>query len=206
MTTATGSPAPPESGSGLAAAEAAGGSDRQLHDRLLAGDAGGFDDLYARYAPIAYGLALRVTRDRSLATEVVHDAFMAVWQSPEAYDPDRGSFRTFLLLLVHRRAVDAVRREERLRRSSERAVALVPVPEDPTDDVAEVAWLRARAGHLRAALGTLPEPQRQVLVLAYFDGLTQSSIAERLGVPLGTVKTRTLAAMRTLRRALATAD
>lgn len=177
--------------------------DIELERRLLAGDQAAFEDLYRRYSPAAYGLALRVTGSDQLAQEVVHDAFMAVWRAPEAYDPARGLFRTFFLSLVHHRAVDTVRREERLRRRTERAANLDPVHgEDVAEHVVEDAYLVQRRKEVREALETLPPDQRKVLEMAYFGGYTQARIAEELGIPLGTVKTRTLAAIRKLRRVL----
>ncbi len=179
------------------------GLDLELHRRLSAGDREAFERLYRRYAPSAFGLASRVTRQPVLAEDVVQDAFLALWRGPEAYDPARGPFRTFLLSLVHHRAVDVVRREERLRRRTERAQNLEPVRgEDVAEDVIEEAHLRVRREEVRQALEGLPSEQRQVIELAYFGGSTQSQIAETLGIPIGTVKTRTLAAMRKLRRAL----
>ena len=90
--------------------------DDDLHRRLSLGDRPAFEELYRRYAPAAFGLAYRVTGQDALAQDVVHDSFLALWKAPEAFDPARGSFRTFFLSLVHHRAVDTVRREERLRR------------------------------------------------------------------------------------------
>ena len=177
--------------------------DLELHRRLSGGDRAAFDDLYKRYAPPAYGLAYRLTGQQILAQDVVHDAFMALWRAPEAYDPARGAFRTFFLSLVHHRAVDTIRREERLRKRQERASNLEPVhDEDVADDVVDAAFLGDRRLEVRAALQTLPPEQRQVLELAYFRGMTQVQIAEKVGIPIGTVKTRTLAAMKKLRRAL----
>lgn len=177
--------------------------DLAMHQRVLRGDPLAFESLYRRYSPAAYGLALRVTGQPTLAQDVVHEAFMALWRAPESYDPARGPFRTFFLSLVHHRAVDTVRREERLRRRTERALN----PGDATDEdvaegIVEEAWLVVRRGEVRRAIGSLPEEQRRVLELAYFQGYTQARIAEELGIPLGTVKTRTLAAMRKLRKAL----
>jgi RNA polymerase sigma-70 factor (ECF subfamily) len=178
-------------------------SDLELHRRLSDGDRGAFEELYRRYSPPAYGLALRVTAQSALAQEVVHDAFLALWRAPEAFDPARGAFRTFFLSLVHHRAVDTVRREERLRRRTERAANLEPLTgEDVAEDVVEGAYLSTRSKVVREALGTLSHDQRKVLEMAYFQGYTQAQIAEELGIPLGTVKTRTLAAMRKLRRVL----
>jgi RNA polymerase sigma-70 factor (ECF subfamily) len=177
--------------------------DLALHRRISAGDRDAFDELFRRYAGPAYGLALRVTVQEALAQEVVQDAFLALWRAPEAYDPSRGPFRTFFLSLVHHRAVDTVRREERLRRRTDRASNLEPVRgEDVAEDVVEGTYLDVRRKEVRDALDVLPPEQRQVIELAYFGGLTQTAIAERMGIPVGTVKTRTLAAMRKMRRAL----
>jgi RNA polymerase sigma-70 factor (ECF subfamily) len=177
--------------------------DLELHRRLVHGDRSAFDELYRRYAPQAYGLAYRVTGQQILAQDVVHDAFMALWRAPEAYDPARGSFRTFFLSMVHHRGVDLVRREHRLRARTEKAANLEPVAdEDPADAVAEAGYLSVRRKEVHEALTGLSEAQRQVLEMAYYDGKTQVEIAAELGIPLGTVKTRTLAAMRKLRAAL----
>lgn len=182
-------------------------TDLELHRGLQEGDQGAFEELYRTYAPAAYGMAYRVVGQDALAQEVVHDAFMAIWRAPEAYDPSRGTLRTFLLSLVHHRAVDTVRREERLRKRTQKAANLEPIhDEDVAEDVVEASYLVGRRKQVREALETLPVEQRQVLELAYFGGATQARIAEDLGIPLGTVKTRTLAAMRKLRRALARED
>jgi RNA polymerase sigma-70 factor (ECF subfamily) len=177
--------------------------DLELHRSLSGGDRGAFDALYRRYSSSAYGLAYRITGQQVLAQDVVHDAFLALWRAPDAYDPARGAFRTFFLSLVHHRAVDTVRREERIRGRQERASNLEPLAvEDPAEGVADAADLADRRVEVRAALGTLPPEQRQALELAYYGGKTQVQIAEELGIPLGTVKTRTLAAMRKLARVL----
>jgi RNA polymerase sigma-70 factor (ECF subfamily) len=177
--------------------------DLELHRRLAAGDRGAFEDLYRRYSGAAYALAYRLTGQQLLAQDVVHDAFMALWRAPEAFDAARGAFRTFFLSLVHHRAVDTIRREERLRARTARAANLDPlVGEDPAEGVVDEAYLRVRRKEVREALTTLSPEQRQVLDLAYFGGRTQVQIAEEIGIPVGTVKTRTLAAMRKLRRLL----
>lgn len=181
--------------------------DLELHRRLAGGDRTAFDELYRRYGSAAYGLALRITAQEALAQEVVQDAFLALWRAPEAFDAARGAFRSFFLSLVHHRAVDAVRREERLRKRTERASNLEPIRgEDVADEVVEGAYLRVRRKEVREALTTLPPEQRQVVELAYFGGYTQTRIAEALGIPVGTVKTRTLAAMKKLRRTLSRED
>ena len=177
--------------------------DLELHRRLSAGDRGAFDELYRRYGPSAFGLAHRLTAQQVLAQDVVHDAFMALWRAPQAFDPARGAFRTFFLSLVHHKAVDTVRREERLRKRAERSANLEPVTgEDLAEDVVDKDFLGIRRQEVRDALTTLSADQRQVLEMAYFQGYTQAAIAQELGIPLGTVKTRTFAAMRKLRRVL----
>jgi RNA polymerase sigma-70 factor (ECF subfamily) len=177
--------------------------DLELHRRLSSRDRSAFDELFRRYGASAHGVALRVTAQELIAQEVVQDAFMALWRAPEAFDPARGAFRSFFMSLVHHRAVDAVRREERLRKRAERAANLEPASdEDPAEGVVEHAYLNVRRKEVRDALGILPAEQRQALEMAYFGGMTQKRIAEELGIPIGTVKTRTLAAMRKLRAAL----
>lgn len=177
--------------------------DLELHRSLASGDRGAFDALYRRYSGSAYGLAYRITGQQVLAQDVVHDAFMALWRAPEAFDPARGAFRTFFLSLVHHRAVDTVRREERIRARQERAANLEPVAvEDPAESVIDAADVAGRRVEVRAALETLSPDQRQVLEMAYFGGRTQVQIAEEIDIPLGTVKTRTFAAMRKLRTVL----
>lgn len=181
--------------------------DLELHRRLTGGDRGAFDELYRRYGPPAYGLAVRLTGQQILAQDVVHDAFMALWRAPEAFDPARGAFRTFFLSLVHHRAVDTVRREERIRKRQDRASNLESLAsEDVAEDVVDSAFLGDRRREVHTALDTLPPEQRQVLEMAYFAGMTQAKIAEQLGIPLGTVKTRTLAAMKKLRLMLSRED
>ena len=181
--------------------------DLELHRRLSTGDRGAFDELYRRYSPTAYGIAYRLTQQRLLAQDVVHDAFLALWRAPEAFDAARGAFRTFFLSLVHHRAVDTIRREERIRARQDRAANLEPlVDEDPSERVVDDDDLSERRRDVREALRDLSAEQRQVLEMAYFRGMTQVRIAEELGIPLGTVKTRTFAALRKLRRALQTDD
>jgi len=181
--------------------------DLLLHRRLSAGDRGAFDELYRRYAPTAYGIAYRLTGQQLLAQDVVHDAFLALWRAPEAFDATRGAFRSFFLALVHHRAVDTIRREERLRARQDRAANLEPAAgEDPSERVVDDDFVARRRSEVRDALADLSAEQRQVLEMAYFAGKTQVRIAEELGIPLGTVKTRTFAALRKLRRALETED
>lgn len=177
-------------------------SDLELVRRLAVRDQEAFEDLYRRYVPAAYGLAYRVVRHPHLAQEVVQEAFTALWTAPHSYDPSRGPFRTFFLSLTHHRAVDLVRKEER-RRNREREANPEPlVDEDVAETVVEEAALAERRREVREAVETLSPEQRRAVELMYFQGLTQRRIAEETGTPLGTVKTRILAAMRKLRERL----
>jgi RNA polymerase sigma factor (sigma-70 family) len=184
-------------------AEPGRAADDELMRRVRSGDERAFRELFARYAPVAHGLAHRLVRQAQLAEEIVQEAFLSVWRTPERYDGSRGSVRSWLLGAVHNRAVDAVRREESQRRRADQAAgALDVVATDPADDLV-LAIDRPREQRLvREALADLPAEQRDVISKMYFDGLSQTQIAERTGVPLGTVKSRTLLGMRRLRSSL----
>ncbi len=177
--------------------------DRELVQRLRRGDEDAFRGLFGRYAPAAKALALRVVRQSHLAEEIVQEAFMAVWRNPDGYDGERGSVRSWLMGMVHHRAVDLVRREEAYRRRAEDSIPeAMQEQADHAQDVVEMLGLPEERRIVRAALDELPEEQRDVLLLMYFGGLSQSQIAERSGIPLGTVKSRTLLGMRRMRAAL----
>jgi RNA polymerase sigma factor (sigma-70 family) len=184
----------------MGSADRAETPDDALLLRVGAGDERAFRELFARYAPVAHALAFRLVRQAQVAEEIVQEAFLAVWRTPERFDPARGSVRSWLMGTVHHRAVDAVRREQAQRRRAEQAAALVPrVAEDPTDDVLSAIDLPRERRLVQKALAGLPDEQRDVIRRMYFDGMSQSQIAERTGLPLGTVKSRTLLAMRRLR-------
>jgi RNA polymerase sigma-70 factor, ECF subfamily len=177
--------------------------DRELVQRIGRGDEDAFRGLFGRYAPSAMALARRVARQPFLAEEIVQEAFLAVWRNPSGYDQQRGSVRAWLMGMVHHRAVDAVRREESQRRRVEESMVSDPVVSpDPADDVADQIDLPEERKAVREALDALPNEQRQVIELMYFGGLSQSAISDQLGLPLGTVKSRTLLGMRRLRGAV----
>jgi RNA polymerase sigma-70 factor, ECF subfamily len=169
-------------------------SDEELLEAIAAGDESALAALYDRFGRIAYGVALRVLRDRALAEDAVQEAFLAIWRSAERYRLERAKPSTWIVTLVHRRAVDLVRREDR-----RRADALDEAPEAAGGEVPEEAHLRERRITVQAALRELPDDQREALELAYYGGYTQSELAERLGVPLGTVKSRMFAGLTRLR-------
>jgi RNA polymerase sigma factor (sigma-70 family) len=190
----------PTRGHSMRSVEPAGARDEDLLRRVGAGDDQAFRELFGRYATVAHALAFRLVRQAQVAEEIVQEAFLSVWRHPDRYDVARGSVRSWLMGTVHHRAVDAVRREQAQRRRAEQASGLGPgVIEDPIDDVVAAIDLPRERKLVRAALGELPEEQREVIQRMYFEGLSQSQIAERTGLPLGTVKSRTLLAMRRLR-------
>jgi RNA polymerase sigma factor (sigma-70 family) len=177
--------------------------DRDLLRRIGGADEEAFRELFRRYSPNAMALARRVARQPFIAEEIVQEAFLAVWRNAEGYNERRGSVRSWLMTMVHHRAVDAVRREESQRRRAEDAQAEdVLAVDDPADAVIARLGLPEERRAVRAALGDLPAEQRQVIELMYFDGLSQSKVSELLGLPLGTVKSRTLLGMRRLRSSL----
>jgi RNA polymerase sigma-70 factor (ECF subfamily) len=179
--------------------------DEALVQRVQKRDAEAFAGLYDRHADLVYSVALRVLADPALAEDTAQDVFLRLWRTPEAFDPARGRFVSWLVSVTRNRAVDEVRTRgrRRLREVGENAN-----PEDPPDGRAEDPQLavQVQADRLavRRALSLLPEEQRTALELAYFSGLTQQEIAERLQQPLGTIKTRTRLALRKLRQALST--
>jgi len=154
-------------------------------------------ELYDRYGRPAYGLALCVLRDESLAEDAVQDAFLTVWRTAARFVPEKGKASTWILTLVHRRAVDVVRREQR-----RRADSLEQAPEPGAGGADEEAWLRLQRERVQAALKQLPDQQREALELAYYGGFTQSELAERLGQPIGTIKSRMFAGLSRLRELL----
>jgi RNA polymerase sigma factor (sigma-70 family) len=173
-------------------------SDEQILEAVGRGDDDALGVLYDRFGRLAYGLAYRILRDQALAEDAVQEAFLAVWRSADAYKRERAKPSTWILTVVHRRAVDLVRREER-----RRGEPLETAPEPTAGPADEDASLRDRRAAVQSALRELPGDQRQALELAYYGGLTQSELAERLGVPLGTVKSRMFAGLGRLRELLA---
>ena len=177
--------------------------DVDLVRRIRAGDRGAVDDLYERFRRPAFALARRILADDVLAEDVLQDVFVTVWRDPGAFDRARGSVASWLLAMVHHKAVDAVRREESHRRRQARAAEdLARSVPTATRDVEDEAFARVVSARVRAALGGLPTLQREALTLAYYGGYTQREVAALTGAPLGTVKTRMLAGMRRLREEL----
>jgi RNA polymerase sigma-70 factor (ECF subfamily) len=151
--------------------------------------------LYDRFGRVAYSLALKVLRDQALAQDAVQDAFLTAWRTAAGYDPARAKPSTWLLTLVHRRAIDIVRREERRRTD--------PLEDDTPQPLAEAtedeAAIREQRQLVQHALRQLPDEQREALELAYYGGFSQSELADRLGLPLGTIKSRMFTGLTRLR-------
>jgi RNA polymerase sigma-70 factor (ECF subfamily) len=174
-------------------------SDEALVALVARADEDALAELYDRIGRIAYGLALRVLRDERHAEDAVQEAFLQVWRSAATFRAERAKASTWILTLVHRRAVDLVRREERRQAdplTDDSALGQAP------EDTEEAAWLRFERERVQGALKQLPDVQREALELAYYGGFSQSELAERLGVPLGTIKSRMFAGLARLRELL----
>ena len=182
----------------LRSSSAADAADRAALLRIADGELVALEDLYDRYKTMAYSIAYRITNDASLAEDVVQDAFLGAWRNAARYIEGRGSVKTWLLSIVHHRAIDAVRRRR-------------PTSELPEVDSAVPAvltlpdvWAEVSAGldaeMVQSALGSLSDVQREALELAYYSGLTQAEIAERTATPLGTVKSRMRLGLLAMRR------
>jgi RNA polymerase sigma factor (sigma-70 family) len=191
---------PPTSGS-KGPRELAHLTDEALISLVASSDDGALAELYDRFGRVAYGLALRILRDEALAQDAVQEAFLAVWHSADRFLAERAKASTWILTLVHRRSVDLVRREDR-----RRGEPLERAPEAATTSTAEdEVALGFQRRVVQEALRRLPAEQREALELGYYGGLTQSELAERLGQPLGTIKSRMFAGLTQLRDLLAQA-
>jgi RNA polymerase sigma-70 factor (ECF subfamily) len=163
-------------------------TDGELIQQAADGDQSAFEELYQRYARPVFGLALRRLGDRGRAEDAVQETFASIWRSAGSYKPERGPGAPWLYAVARNAIVD---------RARARTDLPTEVPDEPAQELgpdgrAEQAWVSWR---VHAALGELPEREREVVALAYWSGLSQSEVAEFLGIPLGTVKTRTRAAL-----------
>ena len=182
------------------AATAVDDADRGVLERVAAGELDALDELYERYKTMAYSIAYRITKDATLAEDVVQDAFLGAWRNAARYVEGRASVKTWLLSIVHHRAIDAIRRRRptsELPESTEAPPAALTAP----DIWAEVAS-GLDAEMVRGAMGVLSDVQREAIELAYFSGLTQYEIALQTGTPLGTVKSRMRLGLLAMRRFL----
>lgn len=174
--------------------------EQRLVARIVAGDDSALGLVYDRHAAYVFTLALRVCRDRTIAEDVTQEVFVHLWERADAYDPARASVRTWLGLLTHRRAVDRIRREESRRQREERDHRRGGDGAEPgVDDEVLRSITSAR---VRAALEALPAEQRACVLLAYFEGRTFREVADVLGIPEGTAKSRIRLALGKLADAL----
>jgi RNA polymerase sigma-70 factor, ECF subfamily len=177
-------------------------ADEELVPLMARGDARAFEAIYERHGGAAYSLAYRMVGSRSMAEDVTQEAFLNLWRSGAHYDRARGSVRTWILGIVHHRAIDALRRSSvhsRRRADDETAAERLEAPERVEEDVAR----RDEAAIVRTAMERLPSEQVQVIELAYFGGFTHVEIAEMLEQPVGTVKGRMRLGLKKMREALA---
>jgi RNA polymerase sigma-70 factor (ECF subfamily) len=164
---------------------------------MKAGDQSAAAELYDRYSPVVYAVALRVLGDTGAAEDVLQEVFLQLWRNPSAFDSARGSLGAWLAVISRNRAIDALRRRR---------------PETDIEDVvlsverdfAGEADRSRTAQKVRGVLGTMPPPQRSALEMAYFEGLSHSEIAAKTGEPLGTIKTRIRSGLMTLRKSFQT--
>src|SRR3954471_14929844 len=184
----------------LRVATVADDADRAALERIARDELGALDDLYERYKTMAYSIAYRITNDATLAEDVVQEAFLGAWRNASRYVEGRGSVKTWLLSIVHHRAIDAVRRR--------RPTTELPDVEQPAPDALTLpdVWTEVAAGldaaTVQRALAVLSDVQREAIELAYFGGLTQQEIADRTATPLGTVKSRMRLGLLAMRRYL----
>ena len=169
-------------------------SDAMLVSAIRSGDEQAMAQLYDRYSPIVYSVALRVLGDTGTAEDILQEVFLQLWRSPDMFDASRGSLPGWLAVIARNRAIDSLRK-----RRPETDITEVVVSVEP-DLAGKAEWSRA-ADKIRGALGGMPAPQRSALEMAFFEGLTHTEIAEKTGEPLGTVKTRIRAGLMMLRKA-----
>jgi len=181
-------------------------ADARLLDRVAAGDRAAFAELYDRFSRPLYATALRILNDAAEAQDIVHDAFVTLWEKASSFESDRGTAFSWALTLTRNRAIDRLRsrrrRAELLESSAPSDLGLDENSSGPSADTSATASDQATA--VRAAVATLPADQQRALELAFFSGLTQEEIAARLRTPLGTVKARIRRGLLKLREQLAT--
>lgn len=177
--------------------------ERELVERIAAGDGEALATLYDRFAPLLLTLARRILHRDGEAEEVLQEVLLQVWKQAHRYRQSKSSVTTWLVLLTRSRAIDRLRSL----RSRDRTLSSFRIESSGSGHASAAAtgnvWMRERRQRLDSALAELPAEQRQVLELAFYEGMSQSEIAAAIDIPLGTVKTRTLLAMRKLRKALA---
>lgn len=181
-------------------------SDADLIGLAALGDARALEVLYDRYSGVVFSFALRIVSDRELAEEILQEAFFRAWQQGGNFSAGRGSFITWLLSITHNLSIDEIRKRRRRPQkadSEEPEQVLAGVPDTGSGaDVEDEVWLGALRDTIGVALAELPPAQREAIEMAYFRGMTQREIAESLGEPLGTIKTRMRLGLQKLKDAL----
>jgi RNA polymerase sigma-70 factor (ECF subfamily) len=186
----------------LAVKSIEGASDVGLMQRVADGDTKAFELVYDRYRTLAFGLAMRITRQQAAAEDVTQEAFLNLWRSAARYEPNRGSLKSWLLQIVHNRGVDALRRDKHHQRN-------ITIDDTPAEDLQApectdtTVAKRDESRHMRRLLVDLPIKQREIVGLAYYKELSHGEMADHLGLPLGTVKGRLRLAHTKLQRKLA---
>ena len=176
-------------------------SDEVLAARVARGDQSAFETLYDRHASIVLGLTVRITGDRAAAEDIVQETFWKAWERADSYQPERGSFTTWLFRIARNLAIDAYRRRSARPPAADTESVLENVT-DPNINVPEQAVSNVMAQQVQAALNFLPHEQRQVIEMAYFQGMTRQEIAAATGEPIGTIHTRARLGLQKLREAL----
>lgn len=196
-------PAGDEAGTTTSLIEA---SDTELIGRAAQGDARALEVLYDRYSGVVFSFSLRIVGDRQLAEEILQEAFFRAWQQGSNFSAGKGSFITWMLSITHNLSIDEIRKRKRRPQkadSEEPELVLAAVPDTGAgSDIEEEVWLGTLRDTIGGALAQLPAAQREAIEMAYFRGMTQREIAEALGEPLGTIKTRMRLGMQKLKDAL----
>ena len=169
--------------------------DKELVSRVRAGDQNAMGALYDRYSPLVYAVGLRVLADSAAAEDVLQEVFMQLWRNPARFDASRGSLGAWLAVIARNRAIDALRKRRYESDIEDTVVSVEP-------DLASEADRSRAAKSVRDVLNGMHPAQRQALEMAFFEGLTHTEIAAKIGEPLGTIKTRIRAGLLALRKAL----
>lgn len=175
--------------------------DKELVGAIVERDADAIEELFDRYSGMLTALSMRILNDRADTEEILQETFLQVWNQAARYDSRRSSVSTWLVLIARSRSIDRLRSRQVKLRTATAAQQENPTIHTSPEGVGNVL-MKERRHRLRDEMAKLPEEQRQVLELAFYGGMTQSEIAEQTEIPLGTVKTRTLLAMKKLRQAL----
>lgn len=196
----------PASPSGIAASRSADAAvDAGLMARVCVRDRAALAELYERHGTMVYSIALKFLRDPSRAEDLTHDVFLVIWEHPERYRPEIGPFAPWFYRVARNRSIDILRRARRETQPGDQNLFEMLLP-DTDPDPSEQAGVRVESRRARDALAELPDNQRAVIELAYFSGMTQREMAEYLGEPLGTIKTRVRTGLLRLREMLESPD